>query len=143
MLFRSETFTQHQCSQSQLKSTKSSKCFSEMKNHCHATVLTSTNHRDGPWPWKGFQAGIMSCTTNGEKTLKSKILRKMKRSLFTGSCQTIKTKVQFFFYDHSKRIPYSWELRHKETIFGYMNPWNTVYSKVYISCLSFSFPIWC
>ena len=106
MSFRIETFTQNHCFQSQLESTKSSKCFSEMKNQYHATGVTFTNRGGGPRLWKGFRPERASSATNREKSPNSKILRKMKRVLFTASCQTIKTKKSLrgsfliFFYDH-------------------------------------------
>ena len=106
MSFRIETFTQNHCFQSQLESTKSSKRFSEMKNQYRATGVTFTNCGGGPWLWKGFRPERASSATNGEKSPNSKILRRMKRALFTASCQTIKTKKSLrgsfliFFYDH-------------------------------------------
>lgn len=106
MSFRIETFTQNHCFQSQLESTKFSKCFSEMKNQDHATGVTFTNRRGGPWLWKGFRPERASSATHGEKSPNSTILRRMKRALFTASCQTIKTKKSLrgsfliFFYDH-------------------------------------------
>lgn len=106
MSFRIETFTQNHCFQSQLESTKSSKCFSEMKNQYHATGVTFTNRGGGPWLWKGFRPERASSATNGEKSPNSMILRRMKRALSTASCQTITTKKSLrgsfliLFYDH-------------------------------------------